>query len=179
MGKDIDKKFEQLEKKLNIATELVDELSFPEYELVDVVDAELVLPEPKELAVVEESTEVFSLATLKSDFVMIRQNVMKLIGTGQRILDSVSVIDVDDMKASQLQALSQLQGTLGSNMQLLVSIYKEICEIERMRLGLSGKPTEGGTVQQLNSGNVTNNNTIVFSGDTNELLNIIKQNQIS
>lgn len=173
-------KFEQLEKKLNIATELIDELNIDDLAVVlpsskDVVEAEVV--DCGELVPVSENDrEIFSLESLKSDFIMIRQNVMKLIANGQRILDSASLLDVSDMKASQLTALSNLQETLGNNMKLMVGIYKEICEIEKMRIGITGSKQEG-SVQIATGNNITNNNTIVFAGDTTQLLDIIKENQ--
>lgn len=175
-------KFEILERKLNIATELIDELNIEEYEIVAPdynTSTELVAVDTTntELVTVDKQ-EVFTIEGLKQDFILIRQNVMKLITTGQRILDSASLLDVADMKAAQLNALSSLQETLGNNLKLLVNIYKEICEIEKMRLGVSGKVPDG-SVQQLNTGTITNNNTIVFSGDTSQLLDIIKQNQIT
>lgn len=163
--KDFD--FELLEKKLNIATELVDELDISSHEV-------MVMPTIDDTLVTLDSNEVFSIDSLKSDFILIRQNVMKLITTGQRILDTASVLDISDLKAAQLSALSTLQQTIGSNLKLMVSIYKEICEIEKMRIGISGKVPEG-SVQQINSGN-TNHNTIVFAGDTSALLDIIKEN---
>ena len=168
-------KFEILEKKLNIASELIEELNIDDL-TVNLPSAHV---ETAELMVVPENEkEIFSIESLKSDFILIRQNVLKLIGTGQRILDSAALLDISDMKASQLTALSNLQETLGNNMKLMVGIYKEICEIEKMRLGICGKAE--GSVQQIATGNTINNNTtVVFSGDTSQLLEIIKENQIS
>jgi len=169
-------KFEELEEKLNIATDLIAELNIDAVEPPE-IQAALAEPITAELVPVDnEKEEVFSLAVLKSDFLLIRQNVMKLVSTGQRIMDSVSVLDVSDMKAAQLSAISSLQKTLGDNLQLMISIYREICEIERLRLGLSGTPQEGG-VQQIATGNTVNNttNNIVFTGDTSQLLDIIKE----
>jgi hypothetical protein len=168
------KSLESLEKKLNIASSLIDELEIDNY---DIIPSNSITNLPEITKVDEKGDEVFSLETLKSDFMMIRQNVMKLISTGQRILDTASLIDVSDMKASQLTALSQLQQTLGNNLKLMVDCYREISEIEKIRLCATGKVTEAGATQ-VNTAN-TVNNTIVFSGDTNSLLDIIKQNQLT
>jgi hypothetical protein len=160
-------KFDLLEQKLNIATELIEELELVDYEIA-IPTLTSAVSVPRE----ESTTEIFSLETLKSDFVMIRQNVMKLISTGQRVLDSASLIDPSDMKASQLMALSQLQQTLGTNIQLLVSIYKEIAGIEKVRSTINNKTTENGSV--VNQGTVINNN-VLFSGSTTDLLSFMHE----
>ena len=160
------KSLQILEDKLNIATDLIDKLDIEDYDIIPSVPMEITTKS-------SSGEEVFSIDALKSDFMLIRQNVIKLVATGQRILDSASIIDISDMKASQLSALSSLQETLGNNLKLLVNIYREICEIERMRLGMTGKPSTIPSAQQINSGNTINN--IVFSGDTSSLLDIIKQ----
>lgn len=170
MKKQID--FGKLEEKLNVASSLASCL-VQELE-IETTELEIIPPTEAELMTVDGNNEVFSTDSLKSDFIMIRQNVMKLITTGQKILESASVLDIGDLKAAQLTALSQLQMTLGSNMKLMVDLYKEICEIEKMRMGISGKIPDG-SMKQLNSGNTVTNN-IVFSGDTSSLLDIIKEN---
>jgi hypothetical protein len=164
--------FALLEKKLNIATELIDELDIESHELSMLPSIDIT---PSIVASVSaDSHEIFSIDSLKSDFILIRNNVMKLITTGQRILESASVLDVGDLKPATLSALATLQQTVGSNLKLMVSIYKEICEIEKMRLGISGKVPDGSVEQR--HGSTTTNNTIVFSGNTSALLDIIKEN---
>lgn len=166
-------KFDALEKKLNIASSLIEELDFDDYE---VVLPEITNPQTQNNlpAIIEECTnEVFSLDTLRGDFVIIRQNILKLISTGQRVLDSTSIIDPSDMKAAQLTAISELQKTLGTNLQLLVSVYKEIAGIEKTRATTQSK-TSDPQAGMVNNGSVTNNN-IVYSGDTSQLLDFIKE----
>lgn len=161
--------FDLLESKLNIANNLIEELNIDDYEIA--------LPTTTAISTIvsEESTnEVFSLDTLKNDFIVIRQNVLKLISTGQRILDTSAILDPSDMKASQLTALSLLQQTLGNNLKLLVDIYKEIVNIEKTRSNIAGKIPEGTNV--VNQGNIVNNN-VIFSGSTDNLLSFLKENQ--
>ena len=112
--------------------------------------------------------------SLKQDFLLVRNNIIKLINTGQRILDAVSVLDVSDIKASQLQAIAQLQTALGQNIRSLVATYKEIAEIEKLRI----RETKVEATPNINTGTVTTNN-IVFSGDSSQLLDLIKQNTIN
>lgn len=175
-------KIEALEKKLNIATSLIEELDIEDCDIVppnmaqsitvvEPIDGTINLPSTD----VKQQEEVFSIDALKTDFVLIRQNLLKLITTGQRILDSASLIDVADMKASQLTALSSLLETVGSHCRTMVDIYKQISEIEKIRMCTTGKSPEG--VNQINTGNTINNTQIIYTGDTSNLLDYIKQAQ--
>lgn len=186
-------KLEILEKKLNIANGLIDELNFDDIEVPDSRDDELkdiliddtpvVVPEictelsTEVLDSEETKFEVFTLENLKTDFLLIRNNIIKLVNSGQRILDTASLLDVSDMKAQQLQAIASIQQTLGNNLESLVKIYKQIVEIEKLRSKekkTDSNPANGSTL--VNSGTVVNNQ-IMFNGDTSQLLDFIKQNQ--
>jgi len=167
--------FDSLEKKLNIATTLIDELDIENYEIMT--------PEvmTQSLTVVgeEQSDEIFSIETLKKDFIIIRQSIMRLISTGQRVLDTVSLIDPSDLKGPQISAISTLIQTLGVNSKLMVDIYKEIVSIEKTRsqtkAGGGKTPQTSGVVNQ----GTVNNNNIIFSGSTDNLLSFLKENQNS
>lgn len=169
--------FDALEKKLNIASSLIDELDLDNYEIA--------MPEiatTTALAVInpeEYSDEIFSVETLKKDFIIIRQSVMKLIATGQRVLDTISLIDPSDLKGPQISAISGLIQTLGVNSKLMVDIYKEIVMIEKTRSQTKAGGGAGNGTQQsglVNQGTVNNNN-IIFSGSTENLLSFLKENQ--
>lgn len=157
----MNKKLENLEKKLGIATSLVQELTVEVEELP--------------VAVIEETeaNQVFSIETLKTDFFLARNSLIKLIATGQRVLDTASVIDVSDMKASQLTALSEMQSKIGGNIKLLMDCYKIIVEIEKLRQK-DAKVLQAPS--NVNMGQVTTNN-IMFSGSSEELLTMIRDNQ--
>ena len=163
-------KFEALEKKLGIASELIDELNIPEQDII--------LPElttlPSTDIIEKEDFKVFELENLKSDFLLLRQNVLKLVNTGQRILDSASLIDIADMNPNMLKSLAEIQNSLGNNLNLLVNMYKSIAEIETSRNKHSKNKQLEPTA--INTGSITNNN-IVFSGSSSALLDLIKQNQ--
>jgi hypothetical protein len=163
-------KLMNLEKKFNLAENLVEELSI----VIDDITTTELLPVPTavegDLAPVDVS--IMDMSLLKQDFVLMRNSIMKLIHTGQRILDSASVLDISDLKASQLDALSNLQATLGANIKLLFECYKDIAVIEKSRQKAASKqPVQ----ENINNGTVTNNN-IVFSGSSSDLLSIINKN---
>ncbi|NCP97691.1 hypothetical protein GW796_05550 [archaeon] len=160
----MNKKLDRLEKKFSIATELVDSL-YEEFEEIDNA--------PVEITVTEENEEVFNISGLKSDFLLVRNNIMKLVNSGQRVLDTASLIDVSDLTASQLKSLAEMQTAIGGNLKLLISIYKEIAEVEKMRL----KDKNIKEIPQNIINGTVNNNQIMFSGSSSELLNIIKDNQ--
>ena len=155
-------KLENLEKKLGVASNIVQTLS-TELELIEI-------PEITDIAVVEE--EVFNLQSLKTDFGLIRSNILKLVNSGQRTLDTASIIDVSDMKASTIQALATLQIAIGGNLNMLMNCYKTITEIEKLRI----KEKKMDATSNVNMGTVVNNQ-ILFSGDTNKLLDLIRTNQ--
>jgi hypothetical protein len=161
-------KLERLEKKLNITTELVQEMTevIEEFEIAEptpVVVAELVSS--------EKPVEVFTLEILKSDFMLIRNNIMKLVADGQRTLSSASVIDVSDLKASTIQALAGLQVAIGGNLKMLIDSYKIIVEIEKLR------QKEKPMIQTMGAVNMGTVNNIAFSGSTSELLQLIHDNK--
>ena len=157
-------KLQNLEKKFSMAETLVEELTT----VMEDIQQET-LPEPIPIIEEEKNETVLSMDSLRQDFLLVRNNIIKLVNTGQRILDSVSVLELEDLKASQLDALSNLQATLGNNLQLLISIYKDISIIEKSRQKPVSKITEQVPVV---NGNVTNNQ-IMFSGSSAQLLELI------
>jgi hypothetical protein len=177
----MNKQFEALEKKLNIASTLIDELQIEDYEVVLPSDSNMMLElsetHPVGVAVEESTLEIFTLETLKSDFAVIRQSVLKLIATGQRILESASVLDPADIKPATLTALSQMQVALGSHMQMLLSIYEQVAKIELTRSKTKAPATTNQPAGGLVNQGTVNNNNIIFSGDTNQLLAFMKENQ--
>lgn len=163
-------KLQNLEKKFNLAENLVEELST----VIEEITTTELLPTPVPVAgeVVVEEASVMDMTLLKQDFVLMRNAIIKLIGTGQRILDQASVLDIADLKASQLDALSNLQTTLGTNIKSLMDCYEAITRIEKNRQ----KPVpKQAPSENINNGSVTNNN-IVFSGSSSDLLAIINKN---
>lgn len=95
------------------------------------------------------------------------------MSTGQTILNTACLLDISDLKASQLEALSTLQSTLGGNIKLLLDCYKTMSDIEKSKIKAIEKPSS------VNNGEVINNN-ILFNGSSSDLLNMIndKQNKL-
>lgn len=168
------KKLKQLEKKFSLAKEVLDELPTTESELVvaevcEVGEKQLDIVDPENQTVAED---VFSIESLKADFIIVRQNLLKLINTGQTILTQVQFMDVGDMHPQHLSALATLQTTVGQNLKLLIDIYEKIIRIEKMKKG--AKPGEEDKDE--GSGNMKIDKAIVFTGSTKELLSMMNEN---
>jgi hypothetical protein len=116
-----------------------------------------------------DKDQVFSFDTLKQDYLIVRQNLIKLIDKGQKILDQVTIMDIGDFKASQLMALSQLQDSIGNNLKLLIDIYKQLTEIKN---NLDKK-----NVEEKDKGNVNVNNA-VFVGSSKDLLDMLNGKEV-
>lgn len=170
-GKNYEEKFDKLRKKFNMAEEAVEELS---EDLDDLAMTET--PEPgQHLPILSDNpNEVFTIDLLKQDFLLVRQNVLSVINRGQMLLEKVEILDIGDMKGSQLMALATLQKTLGDNVKLLMDIYKDIISIEKDKRATSGTvpglPGAGGMTVK---GDV-HQQTIVVAGNTSDLLKAIK-----
>lgn len=157
------KKLEKLEEKFNTATELIDELVLP---VTEVLEPEIIEPGTD---VELRETSLFTMSQLKQDFEMIRRNTMKLINNGQQLLDRAQLLDISDMKASQLEALSSLQGTIGANLKMMMEIYKDLVDIENN----TGKKQAKEQAVAVNNGTVNN---ITFTGTNSDLLKLINEN---
>lgn len=177
-------KLQNLEKRFGLASQQIDDVTDLVTELVGPLDGNLPVPSVgTDVEVVD--TEVgtltpiveeplFELDQLKLDFAMVRSNLIKLVNSGQRMLESAGVLDIADLKASQLDALSTLQNTIANNLKMMMEIYKDMAAIEKARRSLPAP--KGGDVQApVNMGTV-NNTQVVFAGSTAELLEVIKNN---
>lgn len=165
-------KLQNLEEKLGIAAREVEVITEKVEAMVPEIDPEQTSLVPYEEPPVDEN--IFELSQLKADFQIVRRNLLKLINTGQNMLDQAGVLDISDLKSSQLEALATLQTTIGSNINLMTSVYKDMCIIEKARRSLSA-PTQPIAPGNVNMGTV-NNTQVVFNGSTLDLLNMIKEN---
>lgn len=161
-------KLQNLEKKFGLAENLINELSST---IEDITSTDLVsCINETETTSVSNDESILNLQTLKQDFLLIRNNLIRLINTGQRILEEASVLTIADLRPSHLDALTNLQNTLGNNLKMLLDIYKTLSEIEKVRQ----KPIKTSSIDQ-NSGTI-NNSTQVFVGNSSDLLKLINEN---
>lgn len=155
-------KLVNLQSKFNLAETLIQELDECIQEFPAIAEEEISNEEPEK--------SILNMNQLKVDFALMLANVKKLILSGQRILDQTCDLDISDLKASQIDALSNLQSTIGGNVKLMMEMYKDIAIIEKTRQKTVPK-NQSESLTAVN-GNVTNNN-IVFSGSSADLLTMI------
>lgn len=154
-------KLERLEKKFNLAANEVESIPVPAILEDDAIEAEVVNEDDDE----PFSPKVFELDMLKQDFILVRAQLKKLISSGQNILSQAGVLDIGDMKASQLESLAAIQNVIGSNLKLLIDIYEKITKIEKMQQHRpKAKASEAPT------GSTFVDKQIVFTGSTTQLL---------
>ena len=173
--RNLEKKFGAAQTAVEQIDDLVAELGINE---IDVEPQGALVPVPDNLPAVpsDELIELFSTQQLMGDFVMVRSNLIKLINTGQNILASCQILDLSDLKASQLEALSNLQRTIADNTRALLEIYKDMAAIEKARNAGKAKTVEvpAGNVM---TGPVSQTN-IVFQGNTADLMKLINNSKV-
>ena len=157
----------KLEEKFDMAKATVEEA----VETIEELGGDLIEQEIEVIAVGAE--EVFTVGLLKQDFMMVRKNLVALIAKGQRLLNTSSEMNATELKASQVEALSELQNSISANLKLLIDIYKQVADIEKAKRSNLIEARDRGVVP-VNLGNVTTNN-IVFTGTPSELLGILKR----
>lgn len=165
-------KLQQLEAKFGLAENLINELSTT-IDDISTTEVEVYNPENGELKPVIVDEEIMNVTTLKQDFMLLRNNFIRLINTGQRILESATVLDISDLKPSHLEALSNLQTTLGTNMRMMMDLYESIAKIEKSRQ----KAIPKGSMVEQNSGTINTNNTNVFVADSASLLKLLNEQE--
>jgi hypothetical protein len=150
-----------------MAESLVEELgeAITDLDLTDTIPA---LGGTTDVAVIPEES-ILSMETLKQDFMLVRNNILILVNTGQKILSQASVLDVSDLKPSHLEALANLQNTIGSNLQLMINIYKDLAAIEKSRVRAIPKQD---AIAQVNTGTINNTN-VLFTGSSSDLMDLI------
>lgn len=165
-------KLENLEKKFNMAQSLVEDLS----SLVDDMPLDNFVPmnldDEENLPAFNPNESMMDMRQLKMDFQIARQNIMKVVACGNRIMEEVSEIDLSDLKGSHIQALAQLQTALGANIKLILEFYKDLAAIEKLRQ----PPVQKNVPKDVPNiaGDVSQTNINVFGGSTAELLSIIQ-----
>lgn len=115
----------------------------------------------------QKEIRIIDLERLKSDFEVVRKTLYSLINHGNNILQQIEIIDIGDLKASTIQAISNLHSTIGRNLEILISIYQKIIDIEKSYQNLENKNYKEENEKIIN-------NTVIFQGTTKELIEIIK-----
>lgn len=119
-----------------------------------------------------EDGKVFDLMELKKDFISIKRNLQKLIRQGQNMMESVGFMDLEEMPAARIEAISKLSNVISLQLKMIVEVYKDITEIEKTRAPVSALP---GIIPGAVHGDF--NQQIIFAGDSASLLKHLKEQQ--
>jgi len=108
-----------------------------------------------------------------------RSNLLSVIQRGQSILEDVGNIDIGDMKASQLEALANLQKATGENIKLLMGVYKDIISVEKNKYvlirGLNQENLGSGQGQINVAPGATVTQNVIVAGSTHDILHAIEK----
>ncbi len=158
----IGKRMKKVEELFDASEKAMEECSLPDMEIIPAVsDTEIT-------EVTEDSSlKLFEMNELRSDFLLSRQNLQALLSRCQSLMEQVPKLDINDMKASQIDAIASLSNAITTQLQLMTSSYKVLAEIENLR-----NPTPKG----VNVGKTEIQNQAVFVGSNSELLKLLKEN---
>jgi len=180
--KKLHEKFNLAEETVNQMTEAIEVFTEDSDDLSALEVTEIQEPGKHLPTDLDSFEEVFTLDLLKQDFMAMRNNILAVINRGQTILEETGSLDIGDMKASQLEALSSLQRSTGENIKLLMGIYKDIIAVEKDKyvllrglnqenLGSTGQApinvTQGGTLTQ----------NVIVAGGTHDILRLMEDAQ--
>jgi len=175
-------KLKNLHEKFNLAENAIDQMTV----VVDSLEEDLTSLEVTEIGQPGEylpennsQKEVFTLDLLKSDFMTMRSNIMSVINRGQKILEETGTLEIGDMKASQLEALAQLQKSTGDNIKLLMGIYRDIIAVEKDKYilmnGLNQEMLGAGQGQIQVAAGATLNQNVIVAGSTHDILRLMEK----
>lgn len=169
-------KLKKLEETFNLAKESLEEINIDEKELtvVEECDGEVCIPEVVDEDGEKIEEEIFSIKSLKTDFALTRQNLLKLINAGQNMLTQAQVLDLADMKGSQIEALATLQNTIGKNLKLLIDLYDKILNIEERK---NPKNPPKQEEEKGKGGGTHIDKAVIFNGSTKELLDLMSRKE--
>lgn len=161
-----ERKIAKIEKIFNAAETAVQEITIDEegnqtYEMA---------PEGWERLEIEEVKDgnVFDLTDLKKDFILAKRNLYTLIRKGQMLMNGIDDLDLEEMTGTKIMAIAQLSTSVAGQLKMLVEMYKDIADIEKMR-----RPDIPGVIHGAVQGDLNQN--IVFAGDTSELMKYLKR----
>jgi hypothetical protein len=166
-----EEKLNNLADRLGLAKQEVEEMTEDVEESFDTL-AITEIAEPGQHLPQTIPEEVFTTDLLKTDFMMMRSNILAIINRGQSIVEQCSIMELGDMKAGQMEALATLQKSVGENIKLLTGIYKDIVSIEKDKKFLAGTGANPDVPVATGGMHITGNvqQNYVLSGTNRDLL---------
>ncbi len=167
----IPKRLKKVEELFEVAEKTLEECRLPSEESteIEVLPAENTteLTEPLQDGSDIKLPRLFDLHEVRQDFVLAKRNLHKLLHRCQSLMDGTSGMDIVEMKASQIEAIALLSNSINMQIQNVVRLYKDLADIEQMRMPPELKKV--GKEQDEKT-------TAVYVGDSKSLLDIIEEN---
>jgi hypothetical protein len=177
--KKIPKRLKKVEELFDVASEVLEKCNLPESpeSSVEIISAN---DSSSDLEVIDESTEVaiprlFRLEEVRHDFEIARRNLYRLLNKCQNLMDGVSGLDVHDMTGIQIQATAMLSNSITVQIQTVMSLYKDLTEIEKMRTPPSFRNNNINNSSNDKNKESEEENSAVYIGDSKSLLDIIRR----
>ena len=122
------KTLKRVEELLNMSDQTIQDCELSDENEIVLSTDEHALEEKEnhDLALTDDSINVFELTELKSTFLMVKQNLRRLVNHGQMLMDQTSGLSIDDMKASEISAIADLSNVVATQLKMLVETYKDI-----------------------------------------------------
>jgi len=165
------KRLRKVEELFEVAGKVLEECTIQEEENENSV--EIIPSDNHKLKKVENfNTEdealprLFALEEVRTDFLIVKRNLLKLMNKCQTLMDGTTEMQIFNITASQIDAISQLSNSITLQIQTVLKLYKDLAEIEQLRI-----PPEQRKLKKNEE-----KNGVVYIGDTKSLLNIIKEN---
>jgi len=173
----------KLEKLLNIAENTIKQTEETLKEIDEIIPSNENLPQQQEEQMNENSDithkEIFSLQQLKKDFELVRRNLISLVEAGQKLIQKIDVLNFTDLKASQIEALSNLQNVIGNNLKLVIDLYKQILELEDKSVTIEQKKQKQLLLENEKEKNPKNiSQTNIYIGTLNDVLKELEGNEV-
>ena len=163
------KRLKKVEELFGIAEEILEQTKIPENTEETAVE---IIPADYSTDLEESNSEdklprLFNLDEVRHDFILARRNLFKLMKRCQDLMDQTTEFDITDMKSGQIEATATLANSVTAQIQLVMTLYKDLAQLEVLRTPPQLKNKES----QDNP-----NSDIVFIGDSKTLVELIEEN---
>ena len=175
------KTLKRIEELLDVSQQTIDEVEISDEDLIvqedqyeasdEYSDSLVGAPNTQIMSDPEGDLMLFERQELKKTFIEVKRNLQRLVAHGNTLMDQVSGVQLEELKASELSAISELSRTISDQLKMMIEVFKDIIQIEKdlKSLGNPGPNIPEGTT-------VTQNN-YNFTGTTQDILRQIIQSE--
>lgn len=146
-------RLKKVEEILNVSNDTIDEIELSDEQSFDLQEREQYDILDPDDNFDEDITSIVELRDLKKTFVMVKRNLQKLVVQGQTLMSQTIGVNIMELKASEIDAISKLSAVVSDQLKMMITIYQDIIKIEKdIRILNSDSPIvpEGTTLKQTN-----------------------------